>query len=182
MGMKRFAMMTGAAAAFAVATPAYAACGMDGTAQPSSWTGDATARVIPIDYESGEGIVGMWSVQFLVNGGLFDFGYQQWHSDHTEILNSGTRQPATENFCLGVWARNGGRYVLNHYALSYDFTTGKLNGRVNIREEVGLDRGGDTFSGNFLLTVVDPTRNTVVQQVRGTVTGKRITVNTGLVP
>ena len=45
-------------------------------------------------------VVGMWKVQFLVNGGVLDFGYSQWHGDGTEILNSGARAPATENFCL----------------------------------------------------------------------------------
>jgi hypothetical protein len=66
-------------------------------------------------------VVGKWKVQFLVNGGVFDFGYRQWHGDGTEILNSDARAPSTENFALGVWKKTGDNTnKLNHFALSYD--------------------------------------------------------------
>lgn len=183
MRNRQLGMVMGAAAVLAAA-PAHAACGVDLKVQPSSWQGSGAGLIRPADYDVGgdESIVGMWSVQFLANGSQFDFGYQQWHRDHTEILNSGTRAPATENFCLGVWARSGGHYVLNHYALSYDQTSGQLNAKVNIREEVSVDPRGDTFSGTFVLTATDPVRNTVLQRVSGRVTGKRITINSGLAP
>lgn len=178
----KYLAMIGAIGVGASAMPAYAGCGSVPGLQPSFARPGAGAALRPADYEPDEGIVGLWSVQFLANGGVFDFGYQQWHRDHTEILNSGGRAPATENFCLGVWQRAGARYVLNHYALSYDPATGKLNARVNIREEVGLDAHGNAYAGTFSLQVIDPTRNTVLQTVTGRVTGKRITVESGPVP
>src|ERR1035438_8831624 len=93
---------------------------------------------------SSVSIVGMWNIQFISmgntmhtpgipDGAQIDFGYGQWHSDGTEFFNSGGRAPATQNFCLGVWQQTGRyTYVLNHFALSYDATTGLLNGKVNI--------------------------------------------------
>jgi hypothetical protein len=94
----------------------------------------------------GAAIVGLWSVAMrslgnegIPDGTLLDWGYQQWHSDGTEIFNSGGRSPATENFCLGVWAKTGGStYRLYHVALSYD-ASGTLNGTAKIREQVAVD-------------------------------------------
>ncbi|MGA2560338.1 MAG: hypothetical protein ABSF17_11725 [Terracidiphilus sp.] len=55
-------------------------------------------------------IVGMWHVHFVAQGNSgipdgteIDAGYSQWHSDGTEIMNSGGRNPNTGAFCLGVW-------------------------------------------------------------------------------
>jgi hypothetical protein len=40
-------------------------------------------------------IVGLWTVTFNSNGQVFDQGYDQWHSDGTEILNdTAPPQPA----------------------------------------------------------------------------------------
>lgn len=167
----------GLAASFAAAAPARA-CELGTKIQPASWQDDRPNRNRD---RGGDGIVGMWTVQFLVNGSQFDFGYQQWHSDGTEVLNSGSRPPSTQNFCLGVWQQVGGRYKLNHYALSYD-AAGKLNGRVNIREDVGLDPNANQYAGSFTIDVIEPTRNTVLQHVAGRVTGRRITIGSGMVP
>jgi hypothetical protein len=40
-----------------------------------------------------------------------------WHSDKTEIMNSG-RPPQDVDFCLGVWEheKNSNKYKLNHFA------------------------------------------------------------------
>ena len=58
---------------------------------------------------SGEpGIVGLWRFQLVApNGAVVDDGYAQWHSDGTEIQNSGLHAPITSNFCLGVWKQVG---------------------------------------------------------------------------
>lgn len=124
-------------------------------------------------------IVGMWKVEFDANGGVFDFGYQQWHGDGTEILNSGKRSPASENFCLGVWKKAGhNTYKLNHYALSYDPATGLMNAMVNIHEYVTLNRDGDSFSGTFTVDVYTP-QGVVIPpaHVEGTITGGRVTAD-----
>ncbi len=122
-------------------------------------------------------IVGMWKVLFLVGGETFDFGYSQWHGDGTEILNSGSRPPATENFCLGVWKKTGhGTYKLNHYALSYDATSGLLNATANIRENITLDHSGNNYTGTFTIDVLTPD-GVQVAHVEGTITGQRVTAD-----
>jgi len=66
-------------------------------------------------------------------------------------MNSGGHDPATGNFCMGVWTQTGNHsYKLNHYALSYDKTTGNLAVVVNIREQVSVAHGGGTFSARSL--------------------------------
>ena len=136
-------------------------------------------------------IVGMWNIQFLSqgntahkpaipDGAMIDFGYNQWHSDGTEILNSGARAPAQENFCLGVWQKTGNStFQLNHFALNYDPTAGTLLGRINIVETVTLSPGGTTYSGTFVYTVFD-TKGNKTDQLTGQVTAQRITVDTTL--
>jgi hypothetical protein len=134
-------------------------------------------------------IVGMWSIQFLSegntthnpsipDGAMIDFGYNQWHSDGTEILNSGARSPAQENFCLGVWQRTGRyTYLLNHFALNYDPTTGVMIGKISIVETVTLSPGGTSYSGTFVYTVFD-TKGNKTDSLTGQVTAERITVDT----
>jgi hypothetical protein len=130
----------------------------------------------------------MWSFQFLSKGNLtsgipdgaiLDFGYTQWHSDGTELLNSGGHAPATENFCMGVWVQTG-RYThqLSHFALSYDPTTGLLNGKANIAETVTLSPGGTLYSGTFAITSFDTNGKQVGPILTGQITADRITVDT----
>jgi hypothetical protein len=142
--------------------------------------------VVSDDRSDGAAIVGFWKVLFVAEGNnppgppdgvTIDFGFQQWHSDGTEILNSGMRAPATGNFCLGVWKKTGrSRYKLNHFALSYD-PAGNFVGPANIREEVVLDRDADSYSGSFAITQFDQKGN-LIGGVVGRVTGTRITVDT----
>lgn len=124
-------------------------------------------------------IVGMWKVEFDANGGVFDFGYSQWHSDGTEILNSGKREPASGNFCLGVWKKTGhNTYKLNHYALSYDPGTGALNAFVNIHEYVTLGHAGNNYSGTFTVDVYTPQGVLIPPaHLEGAITGVRVTAD-----
>jgi hypothetical protein len=134
---------------------------------------------------SGASIVGLWSVNLtskgnpgIPDGALLDWGYAQWHSDGTEIMNSGSRSPATQNFCLGVWAKTGGSsYKLNHVALSYDLVSGTLNGTVNIREQVTVDHHGNNFTGTFTIDVFPPGASTAAVHLAGEITGQRITAD-----
>jgi hypothetical protein len=149
-------------------------------------TADASSAI------EGPSIVGMWNITFaslgntghnpsIPDGATIDFGYSQWHSDGTEIMNSGGHSPATQNFCLGVWARTGfASYQLNHFALSYDLTTGVLNGKVQIQETIALSADGNSLTGTFAIDVYDPTGAMKVDHVQGTVTAKRVTVTTTL--
>ncbi len=71
------------------------------------------------DRDHRASIVGLWKFTFVAegnsgnpapfnppDGATLDAGYVQWHSDGTEIMNSG-RDPATGSFCLGVWKTTG---------------------------------------------------------------------------
>ena len=86
----------------------------------------ASFVLIDKDDDSDAGIVGLWKVKLVSknspgrpDGVVIDAGYATWHSDGTEIMNSG-RAPLTGSFCMGVWKRTGcDTYKLNHFALSW---------------------------------------------------------------
>jgi len=165
-------------------------------AQPSvrfGLSGPSTdaARAFAKSSSGGASIVGLWNIQFvsqgntahnptIPDGALIDFGFNQWHSDGTEILNSGGHAPATENFCLGVWGETGFlTYELNHFALSYNGTTGALANVVNIREQATLSPSGESYTGTFTLNVYD-TKGNQVDHVVGVILASRVTVDTGV--
>jgi hypothetical protein len=163
----------------AFAPAAWAGCGVspEMLKKHASWSTDGqdNAMLIPVNLGQGT-IVGMWSVTLTAGGGTFDWGYQVWHDDGTEIMNSGSRAPATENFCMGVWAQTGPfSYKLNHFALSYD-AAGALNAKVNIKENVMVDAKGMTFSGPFTADIFSPT-GAPVGHVAGQIVGQRISAN-----
>jgi len=134
-------------------------------------------------------LVGMWSFQFIsmgntthnpsiADGTQLLWGYNQYHSDETEILNAGTRSPAQQNFCLGVWQQTGDfTYQVNHFALNYNATTGALVGKILVVEMVTVSPGGTAFSGTFAETVFD-TNGNQTDHLTGQVKGQRITVDT----
>jgi hypothetical protein len=133
--------------------------------------------------------IGMWNIQFvslgngshnppIPDGASVDFGYAQWHTDGTEIMNSGAHAPSTQNFCLGVWARTGMfTYEVNHFALSYDATSGALANKVNIREQITLDPSGNEFSGTFTIAIFNAAGTQQVDKVVGTIAATRVTVD-----
>jgi hypothetical protein len=144
-------------------------------------------KVAEHDYDGDSdhaGIVGMWKIQFVAannatipDGTVVDQGYAVWHSDGTEIMNSG-RAPMTGSFCLGVWKETGrSTYKLNHFTLSWDPTGTSLIGPGQIQEQVTLNQQRDRYTGTFTLTQFDPQGNTLAL-VTGDVTGTRITVDT----
>jgi hypothetical protein len=134
-------------------------------------------------------IVGMWNLQFISvgnmahnpyipDGALLDFGYTQWHSDGTELMNSGGHAANTGNFCMGTWVRSGlFTYVLNHFALSYDPTSGNLTAKIHIYEQVTLDPSGNQFTGTVTIDAYDPKSGLKVDHVTGTVSATRVTVD-----
>ena len=149
---------------------------------------------------TGPSIVGLWQFTFssegnnvapflIPDGAPLDSGYAQWHSDGTEIMNS-SRDPATSNFCLGVWTTiSGGRsYALNHFALSWDtsgsgqFCTnppGKTScfvGPTNIREQITVEPNGDHYSGTVTIDQYDPDGHHMFR-LAGTVSATRITAD-----
>jgi hypothetical protein len=164
---------------------------------PAAWQSQAgPARLLRAAYTnddrenpktdtSTEPIVGFWHVKFIAKGNAeppdgtpIDAGYSQWHSDGTEIMNSGGRSPITSNFCLGVWEKVGERhYRLNHFATGWDPTGATLIGPANIKEEVTINEAGKVFEGTFTITQYDESLN-VKAQVVGVIIGTRITSDT----
>jgi hypothetical protein len=154
-------------------------------------------RAFGHDFDDDASIVGLWQFVFssegnnvlpflIPDGAPLDAGYAQWHSDETEIMNSG-RDPATSNFCLGTWKSTGRRrYKLNHFALTWD-NTGKFCtpepgapscfvGPANVREEVVLDRHGNKYSGTVTIDQYD-SQNHLMFSLSGTVSAQRITAD-----
>jgi len=131
------------------------------------------------------GIVGLWKVKFtskgntgigIPDGAPLDEGYATWHSDRTEIMNSG-RAPKTGNFCMGVWKQTGqSSYKLNHFALSWDPTGTTLIGPTNIREEIVLDGTGNSYSGTVTIDQYDTDGHLLVH-ISGVVSAQRITAD-----
>ncbi|MEP6511198.1 MAG: hypothetical protein ABJB02_06375 [Dokdonella sp.] len=151
------------------------------------------------DWSRGRGaIVGMWLFTFTMDnnpgnvppipaGTQVDTGFQTWHADGTELMNSGGRAPATSAFCQGVWTQKGNSaYTLNHWAISWD-PNSNFVGPANIREQVTVDKTGNSFSGTFSIdqyispppapgNLPDLTNlSTRVAHLTGAVTGKRVT-------
>lgn len=181
--LARSLVMTAAllAVTSALAPAAWAGCGVDAAIlkKHASWTSDNAADGMLIPVNLGQrSIVGMWSVTLTATGGApFDWGYQVWHDDGTEIMNSGSRAPATENFCLGVWEQSGlFTYKLNHFALSYDAASGALNAKVNIKETVSVNAKGDTMSGPFTADIYSPA-GALLQHIAGQIVGQRVTAH-----
>lgn len=169
---------------------AHAACGIAApAAHPVSFRSSLPSpHLLKASFEEAEdaSIVGFWHVKFISSGpgsaapdgAEIDAGYSQWHSDHTEIMNSGGRSPLIGDFCLGVWKQVGARtYKLNHFAATWDSNAMNLVGPANIRETVTVDRDGDSFTGTFTIDQYTEAGNRVAH-LQGVIKGTRITVST----
>jgi hypothetical protein len=175
-----------------LAPNANAGCGGIGQPLPShsSWHsqlgqgGVLPAALVTIS-DNGAGIVGFWHVKFFAHdspgtpeGAEVDAGYSQWHSDGTEIMNSGGHSPLNSNFCLGVWKQvSTYQYKLNHFATFWDSTTNLLVGPARVQEEVTLNPDGNQFTGTFTIDQYDESGNSLAH-LQGVIKGTRIDVNT----
>lgn len=143
------------------------------------------------EQEHRPSIVGMWHVTFTAegnqegppNGTPIDNAIIVWHSDHTEIMNSG-RPPQDGAFCMGVWEETARcKYKLNHFAWAANDTTnapggiGNPAGPTHIVEEVTLSPDGKHYTGRFTLEAFDTSGNRTAHIV-GETKGTRITMNT----
>jgi hypothetical protein len=132
-------------------------------------------------------IVGLWHFKFtskgnqaigIPDGAPIDAGYAEWHSDGTEITNSGAIATITGNICMGMWQRVGQRhYKLNHFAIVFDSTGTNVVGPANIQEDVTVSPNGNSFTGTFTIDKYTEAGNKTAH-VEGTVAATRITVNT----
>jgi hypothetical protein len=118
-------------------------------------------------------IVGLWHVEFKVNGQTIQEAYQLWNAGGTEVHNPNV-DPRGGNVCLGVWQQAAGTYTLAHRVWSYD-SSGDFLGTIHLSEKLTLGQGGNTHKGSFKLDFYDPTGH-FVNKVTGSVTGRRISV------
>jgi hypothetical protein len=152
------------------------------TALPSSWSGQPAmllrAALINDDHSNEPSIVGFWHIKMLIGVNVIDAGTQQWHSDGTEVIDSGGRSPLIGNVCFGVWKQVGERsYKLNHRGIGFDPAGSAVNGVDSIVFDVTLSRDGNSYSGTFTIFAYDTDGNSMGPAVKGTATGTRITVD-----
>ena len=118
-------------------------------------------------------IVGLWNITFLSGGQAFDYGFDLWHADGTELLNDVTN-PIEGNVCVGVWEKTGARtYKLKHVTWNFDLT-GALIGSGVFDERVKLNAEGNSYTGTIVLTFYDVSGDQV-GEFSGTVEATRIT-------
>jgi hypothetical protein len=125
------------------------------------------------DHADNSSIVGLWHIQFTVNGQTIQEAYQLWNAGGTEVHNPNV-DPRTGNVCLGVWKQASGTYTLAHRVWNYD-ANGTFLGTIHLSETLTLGKGGNTHSGSFKLDFYDP-NGKFLMEVTGSVTGKRISV------
>jgi hypothetical protein len=183
-----------------------AQCGLGGAIKPVAKLrlrpNLSSVRLLPAAFQEGHHsdddgkweatIIGFWHVTFTaktINGAsipetVIDNALVVWHSDGTEIMNSG--RPAQDgNFCMGIWKQTGPfTYKLNHFALGNQYAPGTPNGVVGdpagptrIVESVKVGSDGNHFSGPFTLTATDTSGNAPTV-FTGVVTASRITLDT----
>jgi hypothetical protein len=192
--------MLGAAVCVLLATGSGAAqCGSNkaigkALGRSASWNPQMKQRLLRTAYgvagdsEQGNGkdaIVGMWHFQFWLpdtSGAEIDGGYQQWHTDGTEMALSGLRAPLTGDVCMGVWERTGERtYKMNHYGIAYSADGVTLVATDNIREDITVSADGKTYSGTF--SVTEYTEDLQVKfHIAGVVLATRVDVDSGMIP
>ena len=106
-------------------------------------------------------IVGLWDTQWqqLSPGpaAFFDEGYDQFHSDGTEVLND-IPAPSTGNICLGVFLQTGRlSYDLHHVFWTFD-GSGNLIGRGEWDSKITLAKSGASYNGTWTVKKLHPVR------------------------
>jgi len=122
-------------------------------------------------------ITGLWKAVFVSGGVTVDIGFDQWHSDGTEIMND-TPPPAAGNVCLGTWDKVGPRtYSLIHPTFNFDAAGTTVVSIFIERLQVTLSQDGASYAGTFTWDSHDFKGNLLpASHVAGTVTAKRIKV------
>jgi hypothetical protein len=180
-------ILTTLACGAVLSVPARASCrhtprpnSPDGQSNPHTFQTQTLAQEALLSTEDDDAsIVGFWHVLFTSGGQVFDEGYDQWHSDGTEILND-TAPPQPANgagtICLGVYKKTGPRtYKLKHPFWSFD-ATGTLVGTGVILEVVTVDRTDNSYTGSFEFITYDHKGN-VTSDTTGELKAERITVD-----
>lgn len=151
-------------------------------------------------------IVGLWAFKYtslgnsktlgIPDGAPIDGGNTAWFADGNEITFSGMRNPIVGASCIGVWKQTGEHtYVLNHIGLSWNPLApsaapagpgnpgggpGAVGGPAFIKQHVTLSRDGNSYTGTFAITQLDPDGKTpaLPAPIKGLITATRVTVDT----
>jgi len=148
----------------------------------SSWPGALSQQTGPLEPQGEDGsdvpITGLWKAIFVSGGATVDVGFEQWHSDGTEMLND-TPPPASGNVCLGTWEKTGPRtYSLVHPAFNFDSTGTTVVSIFIERVQATIAPDGNSFTGTFTWDSYDFSgRSLPGSHLAGAVTGKRIKVS-----
>jgi hypothetical protein len=159
-------------------------CGYFSNPKPAASLKPASLQLVSNSDSDSASIVGLWNFTFVSEGNpgipdgtVIDAGYAAWHSDGTEIINSGAHAPMTGNFCMGVWKQTKhSTFKLNHFALPWDPTGTFFVGPANLKEEVVLDRSKNSYSGTFTIDQYD-TNGNLLAHIAGTTSAQRVTVD-----
>lgn len=204
-GSGRFAALV-ALAVFGVlfiASGAKAGCGAPGKAEPALPTpfisphGNAPQNHQDDEDSRDSSIVGLWHVVYkatsTTSGPLplplvppaepfqFNQTYKTWHGDGTEWENAFL--PTTGgNICFGVWKDLGhGKVKLHHIGLMFTPDGSSIANIFTIDETDTVAPNGKTYEGSFDMKIFDPAdvlgKGTVLQEIKGTTAGTRITVD-----
>jgi hypothetical protein len=120
-------------------------------------------------------IVGLWHVIYTSGGLPLYEAFDQWHGDGTELENPNLA-PSTGPLCVGVWKHTGPRtFRLHHVGWNFD-ANGNSLGTFTLKETNTVGHNGKSYQGTFRLTFYDVDGN-IIEEVTGTQTARRITVN-----
>lgn len=156
--------------------------------EPIKGDGGGVIVLASNEVRSSGDIVGLWGVTFYDGNGpaVYDRGFEQFHSDGTELTMDVAVPPAAGNICLGVWESAGPRkVVLHHVGWNWDFSVeppagmpaGTLAGTFVLDMTVTVSKDGRTFRGRYVTDSLDLDGNTLPQfHGEGVVHGTRIPV------
>ena len=173
-------LMMCAAVAMGLTAGASASCGDSlaamaaGKAIVPSAVGKQLAAASTTDRISISSIVGLWDIQFIVEGQTIQEAFQNWNFGGTEVHNPNV-DPRSGNIRLGTWLPiSGGGFKLAHRVWNFD-TNGNFLGTIHLSETVYLGDRGHSQTGSLNLDFYDPSGN-FQNEVAGNVTGQRIRV------
>jgi len=157
------------------------------------------ASIIPVasadrDEQGTAAIVGLWKFKMIAMGNTngipdgtqIDFGLETWHSDGTEMIISGGRDPDITNVCMGVWKQVGrSTFKLNHAVLAWGPPAGAYLGPGTLTEVIKVDSTGNRLNGTFTFTQYVATMSNPFDQstiaapfpIYGVVTATRVTID-----
>ena len=125
-------------------------------------------------------IVGLWAITYFAGhtSTVWDQGFEQWHSDGTELNNDNAVPPSLGNVCVGVYKQIGPRsFKLRHLTWNFD-ASGTLTGTFQLLQTVTVSPNGKIFTGTYTADSFDLYGNVIPSaHADGVLSATRITVD-----